>query len=126
MPIHAQDTFTIGSKRFTESYILGEIIKQAAEQTDEAKVIYKSGLGNTGIAFAALKEGAIDLYPEYTGTIGQEILKLPIDQKVDLETLNSKLQPLGIGAAILLGFNNTYAFAMRQEQASELAYSSHV
>ena len=105
---------------------MGEIIKQAAEQPGEAKVIYTSGLGNTGIAFAALKEGAIDLYPEYTGTIGQEILKLPIDQKVDLETLNSKLQPLGIGAAILLGFNNTYAFAMRQEQTARATYSSHV
>jgi osmoprotectant transport system permease protein len=120
MPIYAQDTFTIGSKRFTESYILGEIIKQVAEQTGEAKVIFTPGLGNTGIAFAALKEGAIDLYPEYTGTIAQEILKLPIDQKVDVETLNSKLQPMGIGAAILLGFNNTYAFAMRKEQAHEL------
>ncbi len=120
MSIYAQDTFTIGSKRFTESYILGEIIKQAAEQTGEAKVIYASGLGNTGIAFAALEDGAIDLYPEYTGTIAQEILHLPIDQKVDVESLNRKLQPLGIGADILLGFNNTYAFAMREEQASEL------
>ncbi len=120
MSIHAQDTFIVGSKRFTESYILGEIIKQEAEQTGEAKVLYKAGLGNTGIAFAALKEGAIDLYPEYTGTIAQEILKLPIDQKVDVETLNSKLQPLGIGVAVFLGFNNSYAFAMREEQAREL------
>jgi osmoprotectant transport system permease protein len=118
--VYAQETFRIGSKRFTESYILGEIIKQVAEQTGEAKVIYAPGLGNTGIAFAALKDGVIDIYPEYTGTIAQEILKLPVDQKVDLETLNKKLQPLGIGAAIPLGFNNTYAFAMREEQAREL------
>lgn len=120
LSIYAKDTLTIGSKRFTESYILGEIVVQVAEETGEAKVVYKPGLGNTGIAFAALKEGVIDLYPEYTGTIAQEILKLPIDQKVDLETLNRKLQPLGLGAAILLGFNNTYAFAMRQEQMNEL------
>ena len=72
-----QETLTIGSKRFTESYILGEIIKQVAEKTGEAHVIFKSGLGNTGITFAALQQGAIDLYPEYTGTIAQEILKLP-------------------------------------------------
>lgn len=120
VPIWAQETFKIGSKRFTESYILGEIIKQVAEQTDEAQVIYKPGLGNTGIAFAALQEGAIDLYPEYTGTIVQEFLQLPTSQRVDLETLNIKLQPLGIGADILLGFNNTYALAMRTDQAREL------
>ncbi len=120
VPIWAQETFKIGSKRFTESYILGEIIKQVAEQADEAKVIYKPGLGNTGIAFAALQGGAIDLYPEYTGTIVQEFLKLPTYQRVDLETLNIKLQPLGIGAGILLGFHNTYAFAMREDQAREL------
>jgi osmoprotectant transport system permease protein len=120
LPIWAQETFKIGSKRFTESYILGEIIKQVAEQTDEAQVIYKPGLGNTGIAFAALQEGAIDLYPEYTGTIVQEFLKLPTYQRIDLETLNIKLQSLGIGADILLGFNNTYALAMREDQAREL------
>ena len=112
-----EETLTIGSKRFTESYILGEIIKQVAEKTDEAHVIFKSGLGNTGITFAAIREGAIDLYPEYTGTIAQEFLNLPIDQKVDLKILNSKLQPLGIGADILFGFNNSYALAIREDQA---------
>ena len=119
-PLWAEETLTIGSKRFTESYILGEIIKQVAEQTGEAHVIFKSGLGNTGITFAALQEGAIDLYPEYTGTIAQEILKLPPNQRPDLETLNSKLQPLGIGADIFFGFNNSYALAMREDQARKL------
>ncbi len=95
MPICAEETLTIGSKSFTESYILGEIVKLVAEETGEAKVIYTSGLGNTGLAFTALKEGAIDVYPEYTGTIAQEILKLPMDQKVDVESLNRKLQPIG-------------------------------
>src|ERR1700730_8974802 len=96
VPIWSQETFKIGSKRFTESYILGEIIKRVAEKTGEAKVIYKPGLGNTGIAFVALQEGAIDLYPEYTGTIAQEFLKLTTGQRIDLETLNIKLQALGI------------------------------
>lgn len=120
MSISAEETFRIGSKRFTESYILGEIIKQIAEQTGEANVIYKPGLGNTGIAFAALQSGAIDLYPEYTGTIAQEFLKLPSNPEFDLETLKSKLKPYGIGADILLGFNDTYAFAMREDQARAL------
>lgn len=116
----SEETLIIGSKRFTESYILGEIIKQVAEKTGEAHVIFRSGLGNTGITFAALQEGAIDLYPEYTGTIAQEFLKLPLNQKIDLETLNNKLQPFGIGADILFGFNNSYALAIREDQARML------
>jgi len=116
----AEGTLIIGSKRFTESYILGEIIKEVAENTGEANIVFKPGLGNTGIIFAALQDGAIDLYPEYTGTIAQEFLKLPLDHKVDLETLNSKLHPLGIGADILFGFNNNYALAMHEDQARKL------
>src|SRR5438270_808629 len=60
---------TIGSKRFTESYILGEIIRQKADAAREAKAAHKQGLGSTGIVFEALKSGSIDVYPEYTGTI---------------------------------------------------------
>jgi osmoprotectant transport system permease protein len=118
--LYAEETFTIGSKRFTESYILGEMIKQVAEDTKEAKTILRAGLGSTGIAFAALQEGAIDLYPEYVGTIVHELLKIPPGQTVDLETINAELKPLKIGADILLGFNNTYALAMRKDHAKEL------
>ncbi|MGH8600695.1 MAG: glycine betaine ABC transporter substrate-binding protein, partial [Burkholderiales bacterium] len=71
----ANDTLTIGSKRFTESYVLGAIITQVARDTGEATVVYRPGLGNTGIVFAALRNGSIDLYPEYTGTIALELLK---------------------------------------------------
>lgn len=116
----ATETFKIGSKRFTESYILAEIIKQVAEERGEVPVEYRPGLGNTGIAFAALQEGAIDLYPEYTGTIVQEFFKLSNAQKLDLDSLNDKLHPLGLGAAILLGFKNSYALAMSKEDAKRL------
>ena len=47
----------IGSKRFTESYIMGEILKQTAEEIKEAPVDYRAGLGNTGILFTSLQEG---------------------------------------------------------------------
>ena len=57
---------TIGSKRFTESYILGEILRQTAEAAGEAEVRHEQGLGNTGIVQAALASGSIDLYVEYT------------------------------------------------------------
>jgi osmoprotectant transport system permease protein len=63
------DTLRIGSKRFTESYILGEVLKRQVEGV--TGVVHRPGLGNTGIVFAALRAGSIDLYPEYTGTIAK-------------------------------------------------------
>ena len=66
----ADGQLRVGSKRFTESYILGEIIAQSVPGGAE----YRPGLGNTGIVYAALKAGSIDVYPEYTGTIAREIL----------------------------------------------------
>ncbi len=107
------ETIKVGSKRFTESYILGEIIVRTA-----GDAVHRPGLGNTGILYAALKSGSIDLYPEYTGTIAKEILKL--DGSPDLAALNRALAPLGFGIAAPLGFNNSYALAMREERAQKL------
>jgi osmoprotectant transport system permease protein len=106
------ETLKVGSKRFTESYILGEIVVRTAGAE------HRPGLGNTGILYAALKAGSIDLYPEYTGTIAKEILKL--EGNPSLAELNRALAPLGLGAAIPLGFNNSYALAMREERAKAL------
>ena len=111
------ETLKVGSKRFTESYILGEVIIRAA-----GDATHRPGLGNTGILYAALKSGSIDLYPEYTGTIAKEILKL--DDNPGLVELNRALAPLGLGAAVPLGFNNSYALAMREERAQQLGIRS--
>ncbi len=111
------ETLKVGSKRFTESYILGEIIIRTA-----GGGVHRPGLGNTGILYAALKSGSIDLYPEYTGTIAKEILKL--EGNPGLAELNRALAPLGFGAAMPLGFNNSYALAMREERAQALGIRS--
>jgi osmoprotectant transport system permease protein len=116
LPANAE-TLKVGSKRFTESYILGEVIVRTA-----GDATHRPGLGNTGILVAALKSGSIDLYPEYTGTIAKEILKL--DGKPGLEELNRALAPLGFGVAVPLGFNNSYALAMREERAQALGVRS--
>jgi len=99
----------IGSKRFTESYILGEVLAQTA--APHARVEHKQGLGNTAIVLAALKSGSIDIYPEYTGTISQEILKHA--QPATMEEMQRELAQEGLGIAVPLGFNNTYALAVR-------------
>jgi len=110
------DTLRIGSKRFTESYILGEILTQTAARHVDTR--HLPGLGNTAIVFEALKAGSIDAYPDYTGTLASEILKLP--GKVSLEQINSALAPMGLGAAVPLGFENTYAIAVSDARAGNL------
>ena len=110
--VQAEERLRIGSKRFTESYILGEILARVSGGE------HKPGLGNTGIVLAALKTGAIDLYPEYTGTIAAEIVRLP--PTATLEQLNGALAAQGLAAGVPLGFNDTYALAMREERAQAL------
>jgi len=106
----ADDTVLhVGSKRFTESYILGEILTQTAARTGPAE--HKQGLGNTAIVLGALRSGAIDVYPEYLGTIDLEILKNP--QPTSVDAMRASLRPLGLGVAVPLGFSNGYALAVR-------------
>ena len=118
---HAADTVVVGSKRFTESYILGELVRQTLEQSG-VKAEHRPGLGNTGILEQALASGAVDVYPEYTGTIVGELLKrdLAKDGNPTLEQLNQWLAPRGLKAAVALGFNNTYALALRESVALRL------
>ncbi|HEU0199285.1 MAG TPA: glycine betaine ABC transporter substrate-binding protein [Burkholderiaceae bacterium] len=107
-------TLRVGSKRFTESYILGEIVVQTARASGTAAQ-HQQGLGNTAILLNALQTGNIDVYPEYTGTIAREILRL--DRVPPLAELNTLLAPRGLAAAVRLGFNNSYALGMRAADA---------
>ena len=110
----------VGSKRFTESYILGEIVRQTLE-AQGVGAEHRQGLGNTGILEQALASGAVDVYPEYTGTIVRELLKRPQSNgNPTLAELNEWLAPRGLKAAVPLGFNNTYALAMLESRAAEL------
>ena len=111
----AADTLKLGGKRFTEAYILLELLGQTARASG-TPVELKPGLGNTAIVYAALQAGSIDVYPEYTGTIALEILKQPGGQT--LEALREQLRPLGLGVDVPLGFNNGYALAMRDDRAA--------
>src|SRR5688500_20114168 len=87
IPASAQ-TLTIGSKRFTESYVLGEIVSQSAKGT------HKPGLGNTAILLEALWAGAIDVYPEYTCIIARVILN--VEDRLDLAAHNKRLTDIGL------------------------------
>ena len=119
LPCAAQtSSLNVGSKRFAESRILGEVLTQTANAVGEARATHQSGLGNTGIVFAALQGGSIDIYPEYTGTISQELLKSKTP--LALPAMNARLAPLGLAAGVPLGFNDTYALAMPEARAQAL------
>ena len=113
----AADAVQVGSKRFTESYILGEVVRQTLVAAG-VKAEHRPGLGNTGILEQALSSGAVDVYPEYTGTIVREILKR--EGNPTLAELNQWLAPKGLKAGVPLGFNNTYALALREAVADKL------
>jgi osmoprotectant transport system permease protein len=115
--VGADQILRIGSKRFTESTILGEILTQTAQRATPAEHV--PGMGNTAILFEALRSGAIDLYPEYLGTIELEILHH--DQAgATLAQVDQQLAPLGVGVDIALGFQNSYAIGVRRDTAQAL------
>ena len=112
----ADDGLRFGSKRFTESYILAEVLAQTARPHARSEVL--QGLGNTAIVYEALRAGSIDAYVEYTGTIQLEILKA--GGPLTIDAMRAQLKPLGLGVAIPLGFNDGYALAMRADTAKRL------
>ena len=114
---HAAQPIRIASKDGSESYLLSEIAAQLLESKGHA-VERRFGLGGTLIAFEALATGEVDLYVEYTGTLSQAILKL--GQDASREAMNQQLKADGLRLLRPLGFNNTYAIAMRREQARAL------
>ncbi len=108
----------VGSKSFTESYLLAEIAAQVLETAGEARVERRLGLGGTGITFRAVAHGSIDLYPEYTGTLARAILKDAAATSVP--AIRARLQPLGLTVSDPLGFDNTYALGVREDLARRL------
>lgn len=111
----------VGSKAFTESVILGELLQQLSLDAG-VSAEHLRHLGGSRLVFQALKQHDIVAYVEYTGTIDQELLS-------DIPIANDKqrseaLAQHGILISPPLGFNNTYAIAMRRSQAQELGIAN--
>ncbi|MGZ5587603.1 MAG: glycine betaine ABC transporter substrate-binding protein [Usitatibacter sp.] len=104
----------VGSKRFTESYILGEIAVQSVRASGGAAV-HAPGLGNTAILVEALSHGAIDAYPEYTGTILREVLKT--SENLSNDAIAGRLRTMGFAMTAPLGFSDGYAIGLRRDYA---------
>jgi len=109
--------FQVGSKKFTESVILGEMVALLVEHHG-VPVIHRGQLGGTRILWDGLLKGDIDVYPEYTGTIAREILAG--EGLGGEEAIRKHLSRSGILMSQPLGFNNTYALGMKEELAARL------
>ena len=111
------DPIVIGSKKFTESYVLGEVAKRVLTGAG-VPAEHRQGMGGTIILWQALRGAQIGAYPEYTGTIAQEILKT--DRQLSIKEVRDALIKFGVGMTEPLGFNNTYALVMRRGEAQRL------
>lgn len=116
--VAAADTVKVGSKVFTESVILGEIITQLLNRSGVVAE-HRRELGGTQILFQGLqKPGQLDVYVEYTGTLSHEILK-GRGVRGDY-SIGEELAPLGLVLGPRLGFVNNYALGIREERAEQL------
>ena len=123
----------IGSKNFTEQYLLAEMMAVVIENYTNLDVELKTGLAGTKIAFDAMRQGEIDLYPEYTGTGLLAILQtkpetierlLPDKDKVFNYVREQTQQKYDINWLAPFGFNNSYALMMRNEDIESIGINS--
>ncbi|HET7268150.1 MAG TPA: glycine betaine ABC transporter substrate-binding protein, partial [Oleiagrimonas sp.] len=87
-------TVVIGSKNFTESVVLGEIARLTARE-DGLQAQHRRSLGGTRILWRALREGDIDVYAEYTGTLTHELLH-DVAPRAGIKVLRERLARYGI------------------------------
>jgi osmoprotectant transport system permease protein len=108
-------TVRVGSKVFTESVVLGEMATQvlAARGLPTQHV---RGLGGTRVVWDALVRGDVDVYPEYTGTLSEDIF----GGRVPPDALGPALAERGVLLGPALGFDDSYALGMRQDVAERL------
>lgn len=106
----------IGSKNFTESIVLAEMLRLEAQQQG-LDLEHRRAMGGSAILWKALQEGAIDAYPEYTGTLRRELLR---DAPADEAGLAAALRAQGIGMGPPLGFEDSYALGVSEAVAARL------
>ena len=116
-------TVVIGSKNFTESIILGELLAQQIEARADLRVKRQFNLGGTFVAHQALVSGKIDAYVEYTGTALTAILRAPssTDRDTVYRTVREAYhQRYHVEWLPPLGFTNTFAIMIRTDDATRL------
>ena len=122
-PAAAARPVRIGAKTFTEQYVLAEVLARQIQRTTGEPAEVLASLGST-VAFDALARGEIDAYVEYTGTVRATLMHRTGAGGGRAAVLDEVTRWVhdthGVGVACSLGFENTYAFALRRSLASEL------
>ena len=120
LPAQAQQPVKVGSKNFTEQFVLGELYAQALEAAG-IKVEKKLNLGGTLIAHKALEEGQIDFYPEYTGTMLLAVLKAEpmTDARAVYDIVKADYAKRGLVLLNQANVNNAYVMVVRQDTAAK-------
>ena len=116
-----RDRIVVGSKNFTESDLLGEIVAQQIERRTAVPVERRFHLGGTFVCHQAITAGQIDLYVEYTGTAFTAVLKLPPGPSPDsvYQAVASEYRRrFGLVWGKPLGFDNTFAITVRRADAA--------
>jgi osmoprotectant transport system permease protein len=118
---------SVGSKTFTEQYILSEVLARTLEERTGRPALALQSLGST-VLFDALVSREIDVYVDYSGTIWATIMQrkgTSPGREGLLEEVRSYLDEAhGVEVVAALGFENTYALAMRDDRAAELSIRS--
>ena len=117
----ALPTVTIGTKNFTEQYVLGQLYKQALEAKGY-KVVYKENIGSSELIDTALKSGKINFYPEYTGVIVADLAKLPAPKTAAAAYAGAKKFEQGRGNTMFkpTPFYDSDSFGMLTSTAQKL------
>ena len=113
---------TVGSKAFPESWILSEALARTLRSEGVARVEHRHNLGGTEIVAQALQSGAVDIYPEYTGTIQEVLLHRSgaAAGGANADSMRADVARLGLGMSDPIGFNDGYAIAMPESVAARL------
>ncbi|HML47412.1 MAG TPA: glycine betaine ABC transporter substrate-binding protein [Clostridia bacterium] len=124
----AQKTVTVGSKDFGENIVLGEMFAQLIEANTDIKVVRKLNMGGTFVCFEAIRNGGIDLYPEYTGTGLTAQLKMDVitDPDEAYRVVSEEFQKqFAITWLEPFGFNNTYTLAVTDKVYQEYGVETY-
>lgn len=114
---------TIGSKNFTESIVLAEVLRLEAARAG-ATIEHRRAMGGSAILWQALQAGSIDAYPEYSGTLTQELLKGDVPATAHVDELAAALKQRGLGIGPSLGFDDSYALGVSGDTAATLGLRS--
>ncbi|MGI1659307.1 MAG: glycine betaine ABC transporter substrate-binding protein [Desulfitobacterium sp.] len=120
------ETITVGSKNFTENIIIAHMMADLVEAHTDLKVERKVNLGGSNVAWTALENNDIQMYPDYTGTIVANYYQENTGTSEETLAMTKELTAGdSLKALEPMGFNNTYTLAVTQETAEKYKLNTY-